>query len=96
MLYLDPNSDAARVELAVVRELWESGEGDDTGDGSSADEIPHPDDDKLEVSSHSDSSDYRHQGNSRPCRFYNHDGCNRGTACAFSHAPDKKSVRDAL
>lgn len=96
MLRLDPNCNEARVELAIVRQLWESGEGEDTGDGSSTDEFPHPDEDKFEVSSHSDSSDFEHQGNGIPCRFYNHNGCNRGTACSFSHAPDSKSVRDNL
>ncbi|THU81387.1 hypothetical protein K435DRAFT_972366 [Dendrothele bispora CBS 962.96] len=36
-----------------------------------------------------------HIGNNKTaCRFYNHNGCNRSTACAFSHAPDSKSVRD--
>ncbi|KAL0951723.1 hypothetical protein HGRIS_008397 [Hohenbuehelia grisea] len=40
--------------------------------------------------------DYIHTGNEIPCQFYNHDGCNRGTDCAYSHAPDRKSVRDRL
>ncbi|KAF8643577.1 hypothetical protein AX16_008965 [Volvariella volvacea WC 439] len=44
----------------------------------------------------SDSSDCQHRGNNTPCRFYNRDGCNRGASCRFSHAPDKKSVRDKL
>lgn len=79
-----------------MRQLWESGEGEETGNGSSEDEFPHPDEDKLELCSHSDSSDYGHKGNNKPCRFYNHDGCKRGKACAFSHAPDNKSIRDAL
>ncbi|KAI4518575.1 hypothetical protein GGG16DRAFT_118292 [Schizophyllum commune] len=30
------------------------------------------------------------------CRFHNHDGCARGEKCTFSHAPDEKSVRDAV
>ncbi|KAF5367186.1 hypothetical protein D9758_003892 [Tetrapyrgos nigripes] len=35
-----------------------------------------------------------HLGNGTACRFYNHNGCNRGTTCTFAHAPDSKSVRD--
>ncbi|KAK7460447.1 hypothetical protein VKT23_009169 [Stygiomarasmius scandens] len=38
--------------------------------------------------------DLDHFGNRTACRFYNHNGCNRGTACIFSHAPDSKSIRD--
>ena len=51
-------------------------------------------DTKLE--SVSDLSDWNHGGNGSPCRFYHHDGCKRGNACRFSHAPDHKSVRDRL
>ena len=67
------------------------------------DDFPGPDDDspllcekKLELESVSDSSDWNHGGNGIPCRFYNHDGCKRGNACRYSHAPDYKSVRDRL
>jgi hypothetical protein len=62
----------------------------------SSDETPHLDDTKVELESVSDSSDWNHEGNGIPCRFYNHDGCLRGTGCRFSHAPDHKSVRDRL
>ncbi len=51
---------------------------------------------KVELESVSDSSDWNHEGNGIPCRFYNHDGCLRGTKCRFSHTPDHKSVRDRL
>ena len=96
VLQVDPNCNAARAELAIVRQLWESGEGEETGNNSSTDGFPHLDEDKVEYSSESDSSDYIHQGNGISCRFYNHDGCNKGTNCPFSHAPDEKSVRDEL
>ncbi|KAI9451491.1 hypothetical protein BJY52DRAFT_1125121 [Lactarius psammicola] len=49
-----------------------------------------------ELESVSDSSDWNHEGNGFPCRYYNHDGCMRGVECRFSHAPDHKSVRDRL
>ncbi|KAH9035205.1 TPR-like protein [Lactarius pseudohatsudake] len=49
-----------------------------------------------ELESVSDSSDWNHEGNGFPCRYYNHDGCTRGVECEFSHAPDHKSVRDRL
>lgn len=58
--------------------------------------FPHYDGEALEIASVSDSSDCNHVGNGIQCRFYNHDGCGRGTACTFSHAPDEKSVRDEL
>jgi hypothetical protein len=96
VLHVDPNCNEARVELAIVRQLWESGEGDETGNGSSTDEFPHLDGDGLEWSSQSDSSDYEHLGNGTPCRFYNRDGCNKGSLCVFSHTADEKSVRDEL
>ena len=62
----------------------------------SDDESPELDAIKIELESVSDSSDWSHEGNGIPCRFYNHDGCLRGTDCRFSHAPDHKSVRDRL
>lgn len=45
---------------------------------------------------YSDSSDCVHVGKGVPCRFYNHAGCVRGAECAFSHAPDERSIRDEL
>jgi hypothetical protein len=58
--------------------------------------FPSLDEPKLELESVSDSSEWNHEGNGIPCRFYNHEGCMRGTECRFSHAPDHKSVRDHL
>lgn len=57
---------------------------------------PQYDDDALEVDSLSNTSDCNHRGNGVPCRFYNREGCAKGTLCTFSHAPDEKSVRDEL
>ncbi|PPQ87238.1 hypothetical protein CVT25_004088 [Psilocybe cyanescens] len=58
--------------------------------------FPQYDFEALEIAELSDSSDCNHIGNGIQCRFYNHDGCGRGTTCTFSHAPDEKSVRDDL
>ena len=69
---------------------------DDDDIADSDDEIPLLSDTKAELESVSDSSDWNHGGNGIPCKFYNHDGCKRGNACRFSHAPDYKSVRDRL
>jgi hypothetical protein len=93
---LDPQNVEAQSELTSIRTLWERGEGEDTGNTTSDDEYPPPDEEALEIQSVSDSSDCAHDGNGIPCRFYNRDGCLRGTDCEFSHAPDNKSVRDKL
>jgi hypothetical protein len=71
-------------------------EEEDSLDGEDESESPQLDDTEVELESVSDSSDWNHEGNGIPCRFYNHDGCLRGTNCRFSHAPDHKSVRDRL
>jgi hypothetical protein len=57
---------------------------------------PQYDDEALEMDSLSNTSDCNHRGNGVPCRFYNREGCAKGTLCPFSHAPDEKSVRDDL
>ncbi|KAJ7318763.1 hypothetical protein DFH08DRAFT_971128 [Mycena albidolilacea] len=45
----------------------------------------------------SDTSDALHTGTEpKPCLFYNTSSCTRGARCAFSHAPDRRSVRDGL
>ncbi|KAF7375666.1 hypothetical protein MSAN_00455700 [Mycena sanguinolenta] len=48
----------------------------------------------------SDTSDALHTGTGTgartPCLFYNTSSCARGSACTFSHAPDRRSVRDGL
>ncbi|KAI0284828.1 hypothetical protein BC826DRAFT_1109520 [Russula brevipes] len=97
ILKQDPEStearDALRETLALMRERDED---DDDDVAVSEDEYPVPSATKVELESVSDSSDWNHEGNGIPCRFYNHDGCMRGTDCRFSHAPDHKSVRDRL
>ncbi|KAG8908167.1 hypothetical protein FRB99_008710 [Tulasnella sp. 403] len=59
-------------------------------------DLPLVDDDASSCHTGSHTSDYEHQGNEIPCKAYNHDGCPRGRACDFSHAPDEQSVRDDL
>ena len=59
-------------------------------------EAPTLDDDPHLGESLSESSDCEHIGNGIPCKFYNRTECKNGYACRFSHAPDKKSERDAL
>ena len=74
--------------------MYERNDENDCAD--SDDELPPVDGIKLKLESVSDSSDWNHEGNGVPCRFYNHDGCLRGPDCRFSHAPDHRSVRDRL
>jgi hypothetical protein len=58
---------------------------------------PAFDDPPVQISSDSDSSDFEHEGNGTPCRFYNHDGCKNGSTCRFKHAPTKEmTTRDEL
>lgn len=71
--------------------------------GSTAEDFgsPFPDSvpvgaDGAETPMLSETSDFEHEGNSIPCRFYNHDGCRNGTECKFRHGPDNRSVRDSL
>lgn len=52
--------------------------------------------DLNDIMTTSDSSEYRHEGNGRSCRYNNHDGCRHGAECRFRHAPDDMSVRDEL
>jgi hypothetical protein len=91
----DPDSTEAKEALRETYALMikRIGEEDSLED---SDETPQLDDTKVELESVSDSTDWNHEGNGIPCRFYNHDGCLRGTDCRFSHAPDHKSVRDRL
>ncbi|KAJ7200432.1 hypothetical protein GGX14DRAFT_466793 [Mycena pura] len=99
VLKLDPENDAARGALRELRAGTPDGQteavADAAGDVDPA-ALPLIDADKLEVDSGSDTSDAQHTANDVPCLFYNHQGCARGSACAFSHAPDTKSVRDRL
>jgi hypothetical protein len=91
----DPTSTEAKNALHETLALLTERD-DDTDVAVSDDENPLLSDNKVELESVSDSSDWNHEGNGIPCRFYNHDGCMRGNECRFSHAPDLKSVRDQL
>ncbi|KAI0052818.1 hypothetical protein FA95DRAFT_1601514 [Auriscalpium vulgare] len=95
LLEQEPNCVEAQVELDKIQQRWERGEGE-LGGYESDDGYPQPDESRIELMSASDTTDFQHAGNGIPCRFYNHSGCVRGVACGFSHAPDQKSVRDAL
>lgn len=69
----------------------------DEGYSTSILAAPGVDSDPESVDSfHSHTSDYEHEGNGIPCHGYNHEGCERGKACEFSHAPDRQSLRDDL
>lgn len=95
----DPSCREAGVQEEIVRQELLNKE-DDFGfsdDDSTDYDWPGYDEDTEDSSSdESDSSDCNHFGNGVSCRFYNHDGCTKGTDCRFSHAPDEKSVRDKL
>lgn len=99
----------ARRELALLKadgyeDQWADSGGQelDSDEDESDDDgfdffEPALDDRPSEIVSDSDSSDCEHQGNGVPCRFYNHDGCAKGSKCKFKHAPTKdKSTRDQL
>ncbi|KAJ8094682.1 hypothetical protein PM082_010688 [Marasmius tenuissimus] len=49
-----------------------------------------------ELKSDSGLSDCEHIGNGVSCKYYNQGRCTRGQECAYSHAPDDRSVRDKL
>jgi hypothetical protein len=93
----DPTHLRALAAIAEVRQFLSQAGLEDIKQENIVDfGFPHWDYEALEVASVSDSSDCRHVGNGVPCRFYNHDGCGKGTECPYSHAPDEKSVRDDL
>jgi len=94
----DPTHLRALAAMAEVRQfLSQAGLQDTKQENAIVDfGFPHWDYEALEVASVSDSSDCQHVGNGVPCRFYNHNGCGKGTECPYSHAPDEKSVRDDL
>ena len=95
VLSVDPNCHAARIKSLECDELLNMGELED--DYDSLDPAwPPIDYFELDQASVSDSSDCNHTGNGFACRFYNHAGCSKGERCAYSHAPDEKSIRDDL
>lgn len=102
MLANDPTCTDASVALrnAVASQIKEEGtyhlDDEDADSDESESEWPHHDRPPATSDVESDSSDCKHKGNGKPCRFYNHEGCARGETCKLSHAPDGKSLRDGL
>ncbi|KAG8216628.1 hypothetical protein J3R82DRAFT_6823 [Butyriboletus roseoflavus] len=100
MLALDPGNKVAEADLAFAEEKrhspshWEAEE-EETKNYTDY-EDPALEDDPQLGESLSESSDCEHTGNGIPCKFYNRTECKNRRACRFSHAPDKKSERDAL
>ncbi|KAJ7449559.1 hypothetical protein FB451DRAFT_748310 [Mycena latifolia] len=102
----DTRQEYVKRKAAGYRDQWaDSGGQDLSSDEESDDEgdefdffEPGLDETPVEILSDSDSSDLEHEGNGVPCRFYNHDGCAKGSKCRFKHAPDKdrKTTRDEL
>ena len=96
VLQFDPSSKEARDELETCAKLLQLKRLDEYDSGSDS----YVETDWLHSEAEtvvlSESDDFKHEGNGIPCRFYNHDGCNRGSACAYKHAPDNRSIRDKL
>ncbi|KAF8646277.1 hypothetical protein AX16_007286 [Volvariella volvacea WC 439] len=88
ILELDPNHELAKEALEDLKDV----------------KVPEDDDGQslygrlvtFDIQSESDTSDCHQVGNGVACRFYNRNGCNRGSNCRFSHAPDERSIRDEL
>ncbi|EIW74040.1 TPR-like protein [Coniophora puteana RWD-64-598 SS2] len=91
----DPNNAEVKAHYEAAKKLFDAGKG---VPAEFDDDMPQydPTGSMFESESESGSSDAEHEGNSIPCRFYNHDGCKRGHACAYSHKNDDLSVRDGL
>ncbi|KZV86243.1 hypothetical protein EXIGLDRAFT_725067 [Exidia glandulosa HHB12029] len=95
-LKVDPHLKEAQVQLAETREQWDNGIGFHTGKEKKEDEAPGIDERGLSSDEESDSEDFRHEGNGRPCKLHNQSRCTAGTSCQFSHAPDISAERDLL
>ncbi|KAL0961185.1 hypothetical protein HGRIS_006156 [Hohenbuehelia grisea] len=93
-----PTCEEARIEMKKIIDLATSQGGGEMIDGytTSDEDRPHFYDREAELEIESDSSDFNHRGNGRPCKLYNHEGCSKGDACDYSRAQDLKSVRDHL
>ncbi|KAJ7611719.1 hypothetical protein FB45DRAFT_803766 [Roridomyces roridus] len=106
---LDPNCAEAKVELAEVREMFRTRTGEDETEIWTDHEYPAPDEPPkpivpiwLAVEEDDSVSDpgsevNLHVGNGVPCKHHNLkvNGCAKGEACAYSHAPDARSVPDS-
>jgi hypothetical protein len=93
--------DKTRQEYAKLKATglpYQSGQELPTQEGEGTNSFdPALDDPPVEISSDSDSSDFEHDGNGTPCRFYNHGGCGKGSSCQFKHSPTKQmTTRDEL
>ncbi|KAH8981244.1 hypothetical protein EDB92DRAFT_1898192 [Lactarius akahatsu] len=96
-LVLEQDPDCTEASKALDETLTLMNERDEDDESVAFDpEFPPLDDPTVDLRSVSDSSDWNHEGNGIPCRFYIHDSCMRGAECRFSHAPDHRSVRDRL
>ncbi|KAI0641700.1 hypothetical protein C8Q79DRAFT_287241 [Trametes meyenii] len=94
LLSLEPKNDTARKEILAVEQLEQcNNEVQWPYDNR---ETPEELEDAVEVEEDSDSEDFVHEGTDGACRDFNHDGCHRGTACWFRHAPDLDTTRDEL
>ncbi|TFY79529.1 hypothetical protein EWM64_g4488 [Hericium alpestre] len=85
VLKQDPNLTEAKAVFRELNHLMDAPdyELDDVG---SEDEYPDLDEPKVEIESASDSSDWNHEGNGIPCRYYNHNGCSKERDCMdFQH-----------
>ncbi|KAG7453095.1 uncharacterized protein BT62DRAFT_959370 [Guyanagaster necrorhizus] len=98
ILRSDPDSEHILSEAQAARDACFEGLCSMSDDSCASSEYEAPSEDRVkdDSSTNSDSSDCHHIGNGIACRYYNHGGCRRGESCAFSHAPDEKSVRDNL
>jgi hypothetical protein len=98
MLRIEKECYTAKVEIKALKRLRRlrspSWPGEDNEDDT-PNELTHKGI-RFDPDDFTDSEDSGHTGNKVPCRFYNHEGCYRGQACAFSHAPDDLSTRDRL
>lgn len=96
----DPSALEARQALMATTQLLderrEDGDEDNDSDLDLSTETEQDDMASEATLVLSDSSDYEHNGNGVPCKFYNHNGCAKGSMCGFKHAPDHRSLRDKL
>ncbi|KAH9896002.1 hypothetical protein C8Q73DRAFT_690462 [Cubamyces lactineus] len=91
ILERDPSNTAAHTEVNALRAAKR-----DTPRSQWVEEDEEEVEYPFDFGDESDSEDFYHTGNGIPCKYYNHDGCARGPRCHYSHAPDRKSVRDEL
>ncbi|KAJ6500741.1 hypothetical protein C8R45DRAFT_1210468 [Mycena sanguinolenta] len=101
----DPDCADAKSELASVHALIENGEEDESliweeWDHPAPDARPEPpiSGQQLREQAAENESDLEgHVGNGIPCKHHNLKplGCAKGASCAYSHAPDARSIPDS-